>query len=97
MEKELSKFIGDSLRLCLDYFKDFDYYEFEFGEMKVKTNIETLTSVHIGSGVKYPARIEFISVRDDDEYLGGIIDTDKVFDIIGEKNLPAWITVLDHC
>jgi len=40
MEYELSRFIEDSLKLCLNYFEPFDYYEFELGEMEIETNIE---------------------------------------------------------
>lgn len=64
--------------------------------MKSKVNIKTLTPVHIGSGTNYPNNIEFITQKDNDGTLwGGIVDVNKIFDIIGFQNLHKWTTVIE--
>lgn len=40
MELELSKFISDSLKLCIKNFKDFNYYNLEYGNLEIKVSIK---------------------------------------------------------
>lgn len=53
--------------------------------------LETLTSVHIGSGDFLNQGVDFVS-RPDDIY---VIDINKVFNLIGEKNVSSWVAMID--
>ena len=54
MENELSKFISDSLKLCINDFQDFKSYEFEYGKSDVKVNIE---KEKVTVNINYPITI----------------------------------------
>lgn len=55
MERELAKFIEESLKLCINNLEDFDGYDFEFGEMEIKPEInENVVFV----GIKYPITLK---------------------------------------
>lgn len=65
--------------------------------MKSKIEIKTLTPIHIGSGINYPNHIEFITQKDSDGDLwGGIVDVNKIFDLIGFDNLQKWTATIEH-
>ena len=55
--------------------------------MRLQAKIETLTPVHIGSGTKYTNHLEFIYERENNDYWGGIVDIEKIYNIIGEENI----------
>lgn len=51
MERELSKFVKDSLDLCIRHFQVFNYYNWEIGQSEIKTII---SSNDISIDAKYP-------------------------------------------
>ena len=79
MENELSKFISDSLKLCLNNLNDFNYYDLEYGNTEVKTKIEQnnvlveinypITIIHGNSKITVSDFKKEISIR-----LGHILD-----------------------
>ena len=66
-----------------------------------RINIETLTPVHVGSGRKLMANSEFIIRPVRSKETGeaikkiGIIDEEKVLNIIGSDRIDEWINVID--
>lgn len=61
--------------------------------------IETLTSVHIGSGVTYKNGADFVKgifKNEDDKYsVIGIIDPDKILKLIGEEHIQNWVSLIE--
>ena len=52
--------------------------------------IETLTPIHVGSGVKLQPNIEFLVFGNEI----AVIDDEKVLSIIGEENIAQWIGII---
>ena len=60
-----------------------------------KIKIQTLTGVHIGSGVSYQKGTDFVVGKNEyDEETIAIIDPKKVMQLIGEKNIDTWVTAI---
>ena len=55
--------------------------------------IETLTPVHIGSGVELQSNFEYLHFAE--EQCVVLIDEKKVLDIIGEDNINQWVACVD--
>jgi CRISPR-associated protein Csm5 len=53
--------------------------------------IETITPVHIGSGILFQKDIEFLRIG---EFLG-IIDDKKVLKLIGEEQIGTWVSMIE--
>nr|NQU94493.1 type III-A CRISPR-associated RAMP protein Csm5 [Bacteroidota bacterium] len=53
--------------------------------------IETITPVHIGSGVEFQKNTEFLNQGEQ----VGIIDEKKVLDIIGTENIGQWVSIIE--
>ena len=60
-----------------------------------KVKIETLTSVHIGSGETLQYGNDFVKGKfeDGDSYLG-VVDAKKVMELIGEDKIDAWVLAI---
>lgn len=54
--------------------------------------IETITPVHVGSGVLFQKNTEFLQKGD---YIG-IIDEKKVLGIIGEEEINRWVNIIEN-
>jgi len=61
-----------------------------------KVKIETLTSVHIGSGETLQYGNDFVKGKADDDDMIGIIDPKKVMQLIGEDKIDAWVIAIDN-
>ena len=57
----------------------------------MKATLTTLTPVHIGSGVTYNRNIDFIQSGNQI----GIIDDEKILDLIGQDNIHQWTNAID--
>ena len=55
--------------------------------------IETLTPIHVGSGVELQSSFEYLHFKDENCLV--IIDDAKVLDILGEENLPHWLACIE--
>lgn len=60
-----------------------------------KIQIETITGVHIGSGVSYHRGSDFVTGKVDGEDIIAIVDPRKVMSLIGEKNIDAWVVAIE--
>jgi len=60
-----------------------------------KIKIETLTPVHIGSGRELMRDVEFLTMPSDGEDVFVVIDEEKVFNIVGEENISAWVNIIE--
>lgn len=56
---------------------------------------ETLTAVHIGSGNKLLKNLDFFVYKQNNENRLGILDFNKIANIIGSDNIPEWINFID--
>lgn len=54
--------------------------------------IETITPVHIGSGVLFQKNTEFLRKND----FIGIIDPSKVLDLIGKEQVSTWVAMIER-
>lgn len=62
-----------------------------------RIKIETLTSVHIGSGETLQYGSDFVSGLDAEGYvLFGIIDPKKILDLIGEEQIGNWVAAIER-
>lgn len=62
-----------------------------------RIKIETLTSVHIGSGENLQYGSDFVSGLDAEGYgLFGIVDPKKIFNLIGEEHIGNWVTAIER-
>lgn len=59
----------------------------------MKINLETLSPVHIGSGVQYQGNAEYIYFEH--ERVLTIIDESRVLDIIGPENIHIWVGYIE--
>ena len=55
--------------------------------------IETLTPVHVGSGVELQSNFEYLHFPDENCVV--VIDEAKVLAILGEENLPHWLACIE--
>jgi CRISPR type III-A-associated RAMP protein Csm5 len=58
--------------------------------------IETLTSVHIGSGETLQYGTDFVTGKLDEDYVISIVDPRKVMDLIGEANVHQWVAAIER-
>jgi CRISPR-associated protein Csm5 len=58
----------------------------------MKAILNTLTPVHIGSGITYNKGIDFI----EKDGKIGIIDTEKILEIIGTGMIPEWVSRIEN-
>ncbi|MCF0186786.1 MAG: type III-A CRISPR-associated RAMP protein Csm5 [Bacteroidaceae bacterium] len=62
-----------------------------------KIKIETITSVHIGSGETLMYGNDFVYGKDSEGYdVVSIIDPAKVMRLIGEENVHAWVAAIEN-
>lgn len=62
-----------------------------------RIKIETLTSVHIGSGETLQYGTDFVSGLDAEGYgLFGIVDPKKILNLIGEEHIGNWIAAIER-
>ncbi|MFM8371303.1 MAG: type III-A CRISPR-associated RAMP protein Csm5, partial [Bacteroidota bacterium] len=59
----------------------------------MKINLETLSPVHVGSGVQYQGNAEYIYFEH--ERVLTIIDESRVLDIIGPENIHVWVGYIE--
>lgn len=62
-----------------------------------KIKIETLTSVHIGSGETLQYGTDFVSGQDAEGYgLFGVVDPKKILNLIGEEHIGNWLAAIER-
>jgi CRISPR type III-A-associated RAMP protein Csm5 len=62
-----------------------------------KVKIETLTGIHIGSGVTYQEGSDFVrGITEDNEDIIVIVDPRKVMNLIGEENIETWVNAIQR-
>ena len=63
-----------------------------------KIKIETLTSVHVGSGETLQYGNDFVrgKSKDGDDYYIGIVDPQKVMGLIREENIDNWVKAIER-
>lgn len=62
-----------------------------------RIKIETLTSVHIGSGETLQYGTDFVSGLDAEGYgLFGIVDPKKILNLIGEEHIGNWVAAIER-
>jgi CRISPR type III-A-associated RAMP protein Csm5 len=61
-----------------------------------RIKIETLTAVHIGSGETLQYGTDFVTGKQDDEYVISIVDPRKVMELIGEDNVYQWVAAIER-
>ena len=58
--------------------------------------IETLTSVHIGSGESLQYGTDFVPAKIDDENYLSVVDPKKVLNLIGIENISYWVAAIER-
>ena len=62
-----------------------------------KMKLETLTSLHIGSGNMLQKDSDFVFGKDAEDYpVVGVIDPRKVLTLVGEENIDAWTVAIEN-
>jgi CRISPR-associated protein Csm5 len=61
-----------------------------------KIKLETLTSVHIGSGETLQYGNDFVTGKSGDDNIIGIVDARKVMQLIGEENIDKWVLAIER-
>ena len=62
-----------------------------------KMKLETLTSLHIGSGNMLQKDSDFVFGKDAEDYtVVGVIDPRKVLTLVGEENIDAWTVGIEN-
>lgn len=61
-----------------------------------RIKIETLTAVHIGSGEAFQYGTDFVTGKQDEEYVISIVDPRKVMELIGENNIHQWVAAIER-
>lgn len=62
-----------------------------------KIKIETLTSVHIGSGETLQYGTDFVPDQDAEGYgLFGVVDPKKILNLIGEEHIGNWLSAIER-
>jgi CRISPR type III-A-associated RAMP protein Csm5 len=64
--------------------------------MKKTVKIETLTSVHIGSGEVLQIGSDFVKGKMGDDYVLAVISPEKVLNLIGEEHLQDWVVAIER-
>lgn len=64
--------------------------------MKKIVKIETLTSVHIGSGEVLQIGSDFVKGKMDDDSVLAVVSPEKVLGLIGEKHLQDWVVAIER-
>lgn len=60
-----------------------------------RIKIETLTSVHIGSGETLQYGNDFVTGKSGDDDIIGIVDARKVMNLIGEEKIDKWVHAIE--
>lgn len=61
-----------------------------------RIKIETLTAVHIGSGETLQYGTDFVTGKQNKEYVISIVDPRKVMELIGEDNVYQWVAAIER-
>ena len=62
-----------------------------------KMKLETLTSLHIGSGNMLQKDSDFVFGKDAEDFsVVGVIDPRKVLALVGEENIDAWTVAIEN-
>lgn len=64
--------------------------------MKKTVKIETLTSVHIGSGEVLQIGSDFEKGKMGDDYVLAVVSPEKVLNLIGEEHLQDWVVAIER-
>lgn len=64
--------------------------------MKKTVKIETLTSVHIGSGEVLQIGSDFVKGKMGNNYVLAVVSPEKVLDLIGEEHLQDWVVAIER-
>lgn len=64
--------------------------------MKKTVKIETLTSVHIGSGEVLQLGSDFVKGKMGDDYVLAVVSPEKVLNLIGEEHLQDWVVAIER-
>jgi len=57
----------------------------------IPVKLKTLTPVHIGSGRELSRDVEFLKIGNE----VGVVDEKKILSIIGEENIPLWVSMIE--
>ncbi len=57
----------------------------------IPVKLKTLTPVHIGSGRELSRDVEFLNLGNE----VGVVDEKKILSIIGEENIPLWVSMIE--
>ena len=60
----------------------------------METRISVLSPLHIGTGVEWQPKFEYINFKDDS--LIAVLDEEKVLSILGEENLHHWVACIQR-
>ena len=60
-----------------------------------RIKIDTLTSVHVGSGDTLQYGADFVRGKYQDNDMLAIVDLRKVATVIGEQNIPFWVSAIE--
>ena len=58
-----------------------------------RIKIETLTPIHIGSGIKFKPNFEYLNFNEERKLV--ILDESKILEIIGPENIQQWVNIID--
>lgn len=61
-----------------------------------RIKIETLTSVHIGSGETLQYGTDFVKGKNVDGEIFGLIDAKKIMNLIGEEHIENWVASIER-
>lgn len=64
--------------------------------MKKTVKIETLTSVHIGSGEVLQLGSDIVKGKMGDDYVLAVVSPEKVLNLIGEEHLQDWVVAIER-
>ncbi len=65
-------------------------------DKKNTIEIQTLTPIHVGSGVFLQFGTDFYTYKDGDDYMIGVVDDRKVLEAIGENHLNEWVNSIER-
>ena len=61
-----------------------------------RIKIETLTSVHIGSGENLQYGSDFVKGQNANGKIFGLIDAQKIMSLIGEEHISNWVAAIER-
>jgi len=61
-----------------------------------KIQIETITPVHVGSGIMLQNNTDFAIVQHGEDSDIGVIDDRKILNLIGKDNVDKWVSSIEH-